>query len=257
MTLDEAFYNGQAVTTTVCRGNETANLLQKRPTTLYLNCDEKSEFPQALTTPDLETLMFSLPELNRFCLTDEEVLGLVGTPTPSLPATKPVADEQELFFDALSILHNVHSNGTSRMEVGQSTSNCSSSSEHQSEYSVSTPSGDFPNVIPEHLKRAIEGEPRTVPSVASLLPLMSPINMELQEKLKLKRRRDRNRVAVAKCRQKRLGNIAKLEDKVKGQRNENSDLEQTRIRLLEQICHLKQIVGEHICNGCEFTNSIL
>jgi len=173
-----------------------------------------------------------------------------------------VTDEQELyaqpFFEALSSLHNNDSNSASQVEVGPLTSNSSNSSEYQSEpkYSVLMPSSDFSNIISQHVKHAIKEE-HTVPSVTSLSPPMSPINMESQEKQKLERKRQRNRVAASKCRRRKLERIAKLEDKVKALKNENSDLAQTLSRLMEQICLLKQTVVEHMHNGCEFTTNIL
>lgn len=260
MMLDEAFYDDQAITTAVSHGNEMANF-QKRPMTLDLNSGKKSKFgaPQVLTTPDIEKLKFSLPELDRFYLHNQAILGHAGTPTPSLPVPKPVIDEQELyaqpFFDALSSLHNNDSNSASQVEVGPLTSNSSNSSEYQSEPKYSElMTSDFSNIIPQHVKQE---EHQIVPSVPSSSPPMSPINMESQEKQKLERKRQRNRVAASKCRRRKLERIAKLEDKVKALKNENGDLAQTLSRLMEQICLLKQTVVEHMHNGCEFTTNIL
>lgn len=268
MMLDEAFYDDQAMTAANSHaGNEMANF-HKRPMTLDLNSGKKIKFgapPQLLTTPDIEKLKFTLPELERFYLNNQAILGHAGTPTPSISIPKPITDEQDLyaapFFEALSSLHNNDSNSASRVEIGPLTNNSSNSSEYQSEpkYSVLMPSSDFSNIIPQHVKHVIKEEPQTVPSVppSSSPSSMSPINMESQEKQKLERKRQRNRVAASKCRRRKLERIAKLEDKVKLLKSENSDLTQSMSKLMVQISQLKQTVVEHVHNGCEFTTNIL
>ncbi|XP_050431966.1 transcription factor Jun [Adelges cooleyi] len=263
MMLDEAFYDDQTVRPKM-NGSSEVNLL-KRPMTLDLNaCNsensaKKSKFPGPfLTSPDLRMLKLSSPELEKFYLSQQSILPLINTPTPSL-FPKSVTEEQEMyaqpFVEALHSLRNHDSNSAIQVDIPM-TSSGSNSSEYQSEpqYSVLMPPNDFSNIIPQHV---IKEEPQTVPSVASSSPPMSPINMESQEKIKLERKRQRNRVAASKCRRRKLERIAKLEDKVKILKTENSELTTVLNRLLEQICQLKQTVVEHMHNGCEFAVNCL
>lgn len=74
--------------------------------------------------------------------------------------------------------------------------------------------------------------------------------MEAQEKIKLERKRQRNRVAASKCRKRKLERISKLEERVKGLKNENSDLSLMAKNLKEHIAQLKQQVMEHVDSGC-------
>ncbi|KAF0751750.1 transcription factor AP-1 [Aphis craccivora] len=264
MMLDEAFYDDPLIPKVDTHTNEV-NFL-KRPMTLDLNsCNNENSakklkvLPPLLTSPDLRMLKFSSPELERFYISQQTALGHINTPTPSL-FPKSVTEEQEMyaqpFVEALKCLHhNNDSNSATQVEIPM-TSSGSNSSEYQSEpqYSVLMTSNDFSNIIPHHV---IKEEPQTVPSVTSSSPPMSPINMESQEKIKLERKRQRNRVAASKCRRRKLERIAKLEDKVKVLKNENSELTTVLNRLLEQICQLKQTVVEHMHNGCEFAVNCL
>ena len=95
-------------------------------------------------------------------------------------------------------------------------------------------------------------EPQTVPVFhASNGPPMSPIDMETQERIKAERKRLRNRIAASKCRKRKLERIARLEDKVKELKTQNSDLSTTATKLREQVCALKQNVMEHVKSGCQ------
>lgn len=263
MMLDEAFYDDQVISKVESQTTEV-NFL-KRPMTLDLNaCNSENSVKKpkflasVLTSPDLHMLKLSSPELERFYLTQQSALGHISTPTPSL-LQKSVTEEQEMyvqpFVEALNNLHNNDSNSEVQVEIPM-TSSGSNSSEYQSEpqYSVLMPSNDFSNIIPQHV---IKEEPQTVPSVTSSSPPMSPINMESQEKIKLERKRQRNRVAASKCRRRKLERIAKLEDKVKVLKNENSELNTVLSKLMEQVCQLKQTVVEHMHNGCVFAMNSL
>ncbi|KAK7501155.1 hypothetical protein BaRGS_00007640 [Batillaria attramentaria] len=96
----------------------------------------------------------------------------------------------------------------------------------------------------------LEEEPQTVPCLSSSPPL-SPINMESQERIKLERKRARNRVAARKCRTRKLERIARLEDRVKDLKGQNSDLLTTATSLREQVMKLKQQIVEHVSSGCQ------
>jgi len=94
-------------------------------------------------------------------------------------------------------------------------------------------------------------EPQTVPVFHASNPPMSPIDMETQERIKAERKRLRNRIAASKCRKRKLERIARLEDKVKDLKNQNTDLTTTATKLREQVCALKQSVMEHVKSGCQ------
>lgn len=265
MMLDEAFYGDQVIKMEGHHANNKMNFM-KRPMTLDLNdCNmmnsakKPKKFLQTLelTSPDLKMLKFSSPELERYYLAQQTVLGHTNTPTPSLFAKSVTSEQEEYvqpFVEALNKMHNNDSNSGLLVEMPL-TSSGSNSSEYLSEphYSELIPSNDFTNLIPEHVIK----EEQTVPSVTSSSPPMSPINMESQEKIKLERKRQRNRVAASKCRRRKLERIAKLEDKVKVLKNENSELSTVLNRLMDQICTLKQTVVAHINNGCEFARNCL
>lgn len=98
-------------------------------------------------------------------------------------------------------------------------------------------------------------EPQTVPDAGgsrdSTPAPMSPINMEEQEKIKVERKRLRNRLAATKCRKRKLERIARLEDKVRELKSENSGLSGTAGALREQVEQLKGRVREHARHGCQ------
>ncbi|XP_069803710.1 transcription factor JunB [Dendropsophus ebraccatus] len=98
-------------------------------------------------------------------------------------------------------------------------------------------------------------EPQTVPDTGtsrdSTPAPMSPINMEEQEKIKVERKRLRNRLAATKCRKRKLERIARLEDKVRELKSENSGLSGTAGALREQVEQLKGRVREHARHGCQ------
>lgn len=100
---------------------------------------------------------------------------------------------------------------------------------------------------------ALKEEPQTVPDMHSSdgSPPMSPINMESQERIKAERKKLRNRLAATKCRKRKLERIARLEDKVKGLKNDNAGLSNTASVLREQVAQLKQKVLRHMNSGCQ------
>lgn len=103
----------------------------------------------------------------------------------------------------------------------------------------------------DHIKQEpVCEEPQTVPVYHANAP-MSPIDMETQERIKAERKRLRNRIAASKCRKRKLERIARLEDKVKDLKSQNSDLSNTATKLREQVCALKQSVMEHVKSGCQ------
>lgn len=76
------------------------------------------------------------------------------------------------------------------------------------------------------------------------------IDMNDQEAAKLERKRLRNRIAASKCRKRKLEKIARLEDKVKRIKGENSDLSQAISRLKNHVMSLKEDLIDHVKHGC-------
>uniref|UniRef100_UPI00358E3358 transcription factor Jun-like n=1 Tax=Myxine glutinosa TaxID=7769 RepID=UPI00358E3358 len=108
--------------------------------------------------------------------------------------------------------------------------------------------GAFPLTHPR--LSALKEEPQTVPELGSSPPPLSPIDMETQERIKAERKRLRNRIAASKCRKRKLERIARLEDRVKALKAQNSDLATTAGALREQVASLKQKVMKHVTSGC-------
>ena len=81
--------------------------------------------------------------------------------------------------------------------------------------------------------------------------LVSPIDMEDQEKIKLERKRMRNRLAATKCRKRKLERISHLDDRVAVLKGENAELAAVVKRLKASVCELKQEVMEHVNSGCQ------
>ncbi|XP_043941464.1 transcription factor AP-1 [Protopterus annectens] len=99
--------------------------------------------------------------------------------------------------------------------------------------------------------QALKEEPQTVPEMPGETPPLSPIDMESQERIKAERKRMRNRIAASKCRKRKLERIARLEDKVKTLKAQNSELASTANMLREQVAQLKQKVMNHVNSGCQ------
>ncbi|CAI9583498.1 unnamed protein product [Staurois parvus] len=99
--------------------------------------------------------------------------------------------------------------------------------------------------------QALKEEPQTVPEMPGETPPLSPIDMESQERIKAERKRMRNRIAASKCRKRKLERIARLEDKVKNLKSQNSELASTANMLREQVAQLKQKVMNHVNSGCQ------
>ncbi|KAA0706282.1 Transcription factor jun-B [Triplophysa tibetana] len=123
---------------------------------------------------------------------------------------------------------------------------------HQNQHQESA-HGFHHSAIHQHRFVALKEEPQTVPDMHSSdgSPPMSPINMESQERIKAERKKLRNRLAATKCRKRKLERIARLEDKVKGLKNDNAGLSNTASVLREQVAQLKQKVLRHMNSGCQ------
>uniref|UniRef100_A0A8C5WBA5 BZIP domain-containing protein n=1 Tax=Leptobrachium leishanense TaxID=445787 RepID=A0A8C5WBA5_9ANUR len=141
----------------------------------------------------------------------------------------------------------------------------------QGHYPPSSPAGavqlHFPGLSRLHtVPRGPLDEPQTVPDVTQTMgvtaavgsggesgspPSLSPIDMETQERIKAERKRLRNRIAASKCRKRKLERIARLEEKVKVLKSQNSDLASTASLLREQVSQLKHKVMSHVTSGCQ------
>lgn len=111
---------------------------------------------------------------------------------------------------------------------------------------------------------------QTVPAVTTLpLPVSSvevkssldikPIDMNEQEHAKLERKRARNRLAATRCRNRKLERISRLEERVAELKAQNGQLLQSASALRDEVCRLKQTIGEHTSRGCQvmLTHSLL
>lgn len=98
---------------------------------------------------------------------------------------------------------------------------------------------------------ALKEEPQTVPEMTGDTPPLSPIDMEDQERIKAERKRMRNRVAASKCRKRKLERIARLEDRVKNLKNQNTELVSSANVLRDELALLKQKVMDHVNSGCQ------
>ncbi|XP_068196983.1 transcription factor Jun-like [Antennarius striatus] len=98
---------------------------------------------------------------------------------------------------------------------------------------------------------ALKEEPQTVPEMSGDTPPLSPINMENQERIKAERKRMRNRVAASKCRKRKLERISRLEERVKGLKNQNLELVSSANGLRDELALLKQKVMDHVNSGCQ------
>lgn len=265
--METTFYDEHSFHQRLC--GDSVNQL-KRSMTLDLNGTGRSaakrpKFNAAVTaapvlsSPDIKKLKLGSPELEKLIIAQN---GLV-TPTPATQILFPkvVTEEQELFTrgfeDALNELHHSDSSqgGVQQVELPRSSSSSSSSGTTymtlDSQFPPTSLASSFGLVMsPSDSSVLVKDEPQTVPSLGSTPPL-SPINMECQERIKLERKRQRNRVAASKCRRRKLERIARLEDKVKLLKGENTELSGVVNKLKEQVCLLKEQVMEHVQSGCQ------
>lgn len=205
-----------------------------------------------LSSPDLNKLKLGSPDLERLIISHNNL----ATPTPSTHSNmlfpSKVTEEQEIYAQGfVNALHELQHSDSSQGAVQQVELPRSSSSSSSSGATYVTLDSQFPTSFSSSdLGIVVKDEPQTVPSLGSTPPL-SPINMECQERIKLERKRQRNRVAASKCRRRKLERIARLEDKVKMLKGENTELSGVVNKLKEQVCQLKEQVMDHVQSGCQ------
>merc|ERR1719495_1660997 len=244
---------------------------------------KKNRVQNLLTSPDVQMLKLTSPELEKF-LSQNPTL---ATPTPSgyifpKAETVPEGSNEATVAAAntlatLSAVHPIpaHPAGTS-VQVNQehqvtnlnlplslslpntipvqkplSRPNSGASGSYDSElYQV--PDGIKIKDEPDDL--SLSGGESNYGSESMLSPNnsgMSPIDMESQEKIKLERKRLRNRLAASKCRKRKLERISQLDERVAQLKTENSDLAAVVKKMKSSVAVLKQEVMEHVNSGCE------
>jgi len=271
-------------------GSSNKDEVRKR-LTLDLNSPrlKKPRFDVLLSSPDLNMLKLPSPELEKLIMQQNGLLSATPTPNGFIYPTstgsgnnnsqqqmgvvtngnnnpRAVTRDQEMyvrgFDDALAELHQQaqHNHQNNIMETGSSNNNAQlqatpfTSNNNNNNSSANRPPSSsspyIPNSGPLGLQIPVKEEPRCGTSLSSSPP-MSPIDMENQERIKLERKRQRNRIAASKCRRRKLERIARLEDKVKVLKNDNSELAAVVVKLRQQVCGLKEQVMEHISCGCQ------
>lgn len=259
-------------------GSSNKEEVRKR-LTLDLNSPrlKKPRFDVLLSSPDLNMLKLPSPELEKLIMQQNGLLSATPTPNGFIYPTstgngnnnnqqqlggvannnpRTVTRDQEMyvrgFDDALAELHQQaqHNHQNNIMETGSSNNNAQpfTSNNNKTNRPPTSSSPYIPNSLA--LQIPVKEEPRCGTSLSSSPP-MSPIDMENQERIKLERKRQRNRIAASKCRRRKLERIARLEDKVKVLKNDNSELAAVVVKLRQQVCGLKEQVMEHISCGCQ------
>lgn len=257
-------------------GNYRCKEEAKKRLTLDLNKvhsprQKKPRFDVLLSSPDLNMLKLPSPELEKLIMQQNGLLSTTPSSSQFLyPNPRVVTHDQEMygrgFDDALAELHQngaANSGGSAVSIVPPSST--SAASNHGNDYvpvTIETTSAtathstfttqNLPLTSSYHsaLQIPVKEEPLCGTSLSSSPP-MSPIDMENQERIKLERKRQRNRIAASKCRRRKLERIAKLEDKVKLLKNDNSELATVVVKLRQQVCGLKEQVMEHVNCGCQ------
>ncbi|XP_063787258.1 transcription factor JunB [Pseudophryne corroboree] len=221
------------------------------------------------------SLKMSAPELERLIIHSGP--GVINTPNGGQLYFRGggggITEEQEGFVDgfvrALDDLHKMNREGPPNVSLGGGGAASPVSGGGAAMYgdpAVYTnlaasgygcyrqPSATISYLPPGYGAPPFKEEPQTVPdggSRDSTPAPLSPINMEEQEKIKVERKRLRNRLAATKCRKRKLERIARLEDKVRELKSENSGLSGTAGALREQVEQLKGRVREHARHGCQ------
>merc|ERR1712244_153266 len=230
--------------------------------TLDLNSasPKKNKVQNLLTSPDVQMLKLTSPELEKF-LSQNPTL---TTPTPSSFFPKAVTEEkmhQESFGP-----------GTDTRTVTAANTLVTLSSGQADQLATQLPLS-LPNSIPNNpLSRPNSGASGSYDSDTYQLPEgsikikdgpedgsldgdddeesllspggsgVSPIDMETQEKIKLERKRLRTRQAAAKCRKRKLERISQLDERVAQLKTENTDLAAVVKKMKSSVATLKQEV---------------
>merc|ERR1711879_30353 len=263
--------------------------------TLDLNSasPKKNKVQNLLTSPDVQMLKLTSPELEKFLSQNPSLT----TPTPSSYGfPKSVTEEQMMyakgFEEALEKMHHQESFGPNTDTVTAANTLVTLSSGQAAQLDqlpLSLPNTSLSlNSLPPNnpLSRPNSGASGSYDSDTYQLPEgsvavkikdapddrsvddddeeslvspggagVSPIDMETQEKIKLERKRLRNRQAAAKCRKRKLERISLLDDRVAQLKTENTDLAAVVKKMKSSVAALKQEVLDHVNSGCEIRMS--
>merc|ERR1712117_55707 len=254
---------------------------------------KKNRVQNLLTSPDVQMLKLTSPELEKF-LSQNPTL---ATPTPSGFFPKSVTEEQMMYAKGFEEAPEKMRRGDeesfnpvcdTRTVTAANTLVTLSSGQvggDQHHTSLHLPLS-LPNPIPNNpLSRPNSGASGSYDSDTYQLPegsikikdepedgsldgdedeesLMSPggsgvspIDMETQEKIKLERKRLRNRQAAAKCRKRKLERISQLDERVAQLKTENTDLAAVVKKMKSSVASLKQEVMDHVNSGCKIRMS--
>merc|ERR1711879_926926 len=235
--------------------------------TLDLNSasPKKNKVQNLLTSPDVQMLKLTSPELEKF-LSQNPTL---ATPTPGGFFPKSVTEEQMMyakgFEEALEKMHQESFGpATDTRTVTAANTLVTLSSGQQDQHAVHLPLS-LPNTIPNNpLSRPNSGASGSYDSDTYQLPEGNikikdePEDGSLdgdEEKIKLERKRLRNRQAAAKCRKRKLERISQLDDRVAQLKTENTDLAAVVKKMKSSVAALKQEVLDHVNSGCEIRMS--
>merc|ERR1719209_1842674 len=229
---------------------------------------KKNRVQNLLTSPDVQMLKLTSPELEKF-LSQNPTL---ATPTPSgYIFPKSVTEEQMMyakgFEEALEHLRQAETvpEGSNEATVAAANTLATLSAVHPIpvQKPLSRPnsgaSGSYDSElyqVPDGIKikdepddLSLSGGESNYGSESMLSPNnsgMSPIDMESQEKIKLERKRLRNRLAASKCRKRKLERISQLDERVAQLKSENVDLAAVVKKMKSSVALLKQEVMEHV-----------
>merc|ERR1712122_140327 len=254
---------------------------------------KKNRVQNLLTSPDVQMLKLTSPELEKF-LSQNPTL---ATPTPSGFFPKSVTEEQMMyakgFEEALEKMRRgdeesfnpvcdtrtvTAANTLVTLSSGQvggdqhhtslhlplslpnpipnnplSRPNSGASGSYDSD-TYQLPEGSI-KIKDEPEDGSLDGEDDEESLLSPGAPGVSPIDMETQEKIKLERKRLRNRQAAAKCRKRKLERISQLDERVAQLKTENTDLAAVVKKMKSSVASLKQEVMDHVNSGCEIRMS--
>merc|ERR1712141_150514 len=265
--------------------------------TLDLNSasPKKNKVQNLLTSPDVQMLKLTSPELEKFLSQNPSL----ATPTPSSYGfPKSVTEEQMMyakgFEEALEKIKYQENYGPTTDTVTAANTLVTLSSGQQQDHQtalhlpLSLPNTSLTSLSPNNpLSRPKSGPSSSYDSDTYQLPEgsvavkikdepddrsveeeddeesllspggagVSPIDMETQEKIKLERKRLRNRQAAAKCRKRKLERKSLLVDRVAQLKTGNTDLAAVVKKMKSSVAALKQEVLDHVNSGCEIRMS--
>lgn len=267
--MEQPFYHDDSVLSPYSRPVDPSLL---KPSLAALNEQYRAQKPELSYYTEQPSLKMSAPELERLIIHSGP--NVLNSAAGGQLFYRGGTEEQEGFVDgfvrALDDLHKMNREAPPNVSLGCGTGGGNPGLygggdpavyTNLSAYNCYRPPSTTISYLPPGAPSAGYGapafkeEPQTVPDAGgsrdSTPAPMSPINMEEQEKIKVERKRLRNRLAATKCRKRKLERIARLEDKVRELKSENSGLSGTAGALREQVEQLKGRVREHARHGCQ------